>query len=68
MKKHSNLIWSIVLLLFIYLLMSFYLLTAGATLGEILFAPLIIYCVLAVIVATIVIAQKISKFNNTKGD
>ena len=68
MKKHSNLIWSIALLLFIYLLMSFYLLTAGASLGEILFAPLIIYCTLAVIAAIVILAQKLSKSNNIKGD
>ena len=68
MKKHSNLIFLIVLLIFLYLLMSLYLWTAGASLGMILFAPLIIYCALAVITAITVIAQKISKFNNTKGD
>lgn len=68
MKKHSNIILLIVLLLFIYLLMSLYLWTAGASLGMILFAPLIVYCALAVIAAITIIAQKLSKSNNIKGD
>ena len=68
MKKHSNLILLIALLIFIYLLMSLYLWTAGASLGMILFAPLMVYCALAVVAAIAIIAQKISKSNNTKGD
>lgn len=68
MKKHSNLILLIALLIFLYLLMSLYLGTAGASLGMILFAPLIIYCALAFVAAIVIIAQKISKSNNIKGD
>ena len=68
MKKHSNIILLIVLLIFIYLLMSLYLWTAGASLGIILFAPLIVYCALAIVAAITIIAQKISKSNNIKGD
>lgn len=68
MKKYSNIILLIALLIFIYLLMSLYLWTAGASLGMIIFAPLIIYCALASVTAIAIIAQKISKFNNTKGD
>ena len=68
MKKHSNLILLIALLIFIYLLMSLYLWTVGASLGVILFAPLIIYYALAFVTIITIIAQKISKSNNTKGD
>lgn len=68
MKKYSNIILLIALLIFIYLLMSLYLWTTGASLGMILFAPLIVYCALAFVTAIAIIAQKISKFNNTKGD
>lgn len=68
MKKHSNLILLIALLIFLYLLMSLYLWTAGASLGMILFSPLMVYCALAFVAAIAIIAQKISKSNNIKGD
>lgn len=67
MKKYSNIILLIVLLIFTYLLMSLYLWTAGASLGMILFAPLIVYCALAFVTVIAIIIQKISKSNNTKG-
>jgi Ca2+/H+ antiporter len=68
MKKHSNLILLIALLLFLYLLMSLYLWTAGASLGMILFAPLMVYSALAVVAIIAIIAQQIGKSNNLKGD
>lgn len=68
MKKHSNLILLIALLIFLYLLMSLYLWTAGASLGMILFAPLMVYSALAVVAVIAIIAQQISKSNNIKGD
>ena len=68
MKRYSNIILLIALLIFLYLLMSLYLWTAGASLGMILFAPLIVYCALAFVAAITIIVQKISKSNNIKGD
>lgn len=68
MKKHSNLILLIALLIFLYLLMSLYLWTAGASLGMILFAPLMVYSALAVVAVIAIIAQQIGKSNNIKGD
>jgi hypothetical protein len=48
--------------------MSLYLWTAGASLGMILFAPLMVYSALAVVAIIAIIAQQIGKSNNIKGD